>query len=259
MIKSNSKKAEKTKNQIETTINLHIVVILGAILIFIAPLLHIDLPTTNSKVDSFKVAYQEKFDAIKVKKALIRNQYDSKIITGDQKILNDDLLKVEEDRLQADYKIKLNDIINQNRVFGWKTLKKFLIGFGVRLPYLFFTLLIVYLIKLINTEDKYLKRTFTFVTISLFTISFYQLIWVFWDKQDFPKGYYYITALFLGFTASIIAVSFLKYRVTLETKFKNIINRLIVFIIKSDKYIEEKSTKTQHLKDYLTEFEKIIK
>ncbi len=255
-----SKQATKTKNQTETTKNkLHIVVIIGAILIFIAPLLHIDLPTKNKEVEVFKETYNSQFDEIKEQKVLIRKQYDSKKINGDQKIRKDDLLEKEEKELLIVYKVGLKEVVDKNRVFGWKTLKKFLIGFGVRIPYLFFTFIFIYLIKIINTQDKHLKRAFIFAQIALFTISFYLIIWSFWDKQDFPKGYYYTTALFLGFISSIATVSFLKYRTFIELKLKTIISTLIDFIVHSEKYMEDKKTKVAYFKDYMKKFDEITK
>jgi len=252
------KKAEKTKNRIGTaSVSLHIIVILGAILIFIAPLVHIDFPITNSKVEAFKKSKKIIFEDFRRQKEEIRKNYNKGLITGEEKIAQDDLLTEKENTFLMQYQKELKTVIDKNRIFGWKTWKKFLIGFGVRLPYLFFTLMIVFFIQKLDTKDKYLKRTFTFTTIALFTTSFYQLIWVFWDKQDFPKGYYYVTALALGFIASLIAVSFLKYRKSLELKFKGVINQLIVFIINSDKYIDGEDLKTQYFKGYMKEFEKI--
>lgn len=46
---------------------------------------------------------------------------------------------------------------------------------------------------------------------------------------------------------------------TIEIKLKGIINKLIVFIVKSDKYIEGKETKTTYFKAYMNKFEEIVK
>ena len=259
MTKFNLKKAEKTKNQIEVKNSTYFIVILGAILIFIAPLIHINLPEKNATVELFKEKNKEVFVNFKKERIKIRKDYDNKLISGDQKIAQDDLLERKEKEFLNSYQKELSIVKDNNRIFGWLTLRQFLVGFGVRLPYLFFTLLIVYLIQKINTEDKHLKRAFTFMQIALFTISFYLLIWVFWDMQDFPKGYYYATSLFLGFLASIASVSFLKYRKELEVKLKSAINRLIVFIIKSETHLEKESTRKQYYREYMAEFKQIVK
>jgi len=232
MTKLKLKKAGKMKSRIGASLRIHIIVILGAIFIFIAPLIHIELPKTNSKVESFKQSYEPLFKEIEFRRKEIRKQYNEGIISGDQKITQDDLLENEEKEFLVKYENELTKVKDNSRVFGWLTLRQFFIGFGIRLPYLFFTLLIVYLIYKIDTKDKYLNRTFIFLKIALFTISFYLIIWSFWDKQDFPKGYYYTTALFLGFIASLIVISFLEYRRTLEMKLKSIVRMFFDVIYK---------------------------
>ena len=112
-------------------------------------------------------------------------------------------------------------------------------------------------------HNKYQKIIFTIIGALFMGTSMYQVLWALFAQRlfngDFPESWYNNILFYAPFlVTSICIVLFYNYN-SIETKLKNIINRLIIFIVKSNKYIGKEENKTQYHKAYMKEFEEITK
>ncbi|MCF6349281.1 MAG: hypothetical protein L3J20_13470 [Flavobacteriaceae bacterium] len=164
-----------------------------------------------------------------------------------------------------EYNKTKNRIKENDSYLGYTSFKNFLLGIGF--PISGIVLSILFLNVVINhVQHESHKKFYLIVSFAFIACWGYWVSWSFLSFSqdpsrpfDFPKSYYNAALYILPTLIFISSFYLMKYYKSIEAKLKSIINQLIVFIIKSDKYIENKSTKTQHLKDYLTEFEKIVK
>jgi len=218
----------------------NIFLIIGAVLLFIAPFIHIEFSKKNFVVEDYKIE-KEKQIITPVKKTLttLKQNYSKGSIIAEDYILEYDRLNVELEKAKTKYNELVRSKENEERVLGWLTIRSFLIGFGIRLPYLLFSLIISYLISIINTKDVSLKRTFTFLQMVCYTISGYVLIWCFWYSQDYPLSSYRLIAIVISALVSLSLYFFIKYiRDSLVKKLerlKYIIRNLFDFILMDSK------------------------
>lgn len=225
----------------------NILLIIGVIIIFIAPFIHIEFDKKNKVVDSYKVSLEAKL--IKpIEKSLNQThvKYEKKEISAEDYINKRNNLESKLIQVKKEYKDLVKQKQNENRIFGWLTTRKFLIGFGIRIPYLLFSLIISYLISIINTRDKFLKNTFVFLQISCYSISAYVIIWCFWYSQDYPISSYRFIILFISCLISISIYYFIKYtKQSLQPqieRLKHIIRILFDFILvdsKNEDYVKD--------------------
>ena len=209
-------------------------------ILFIAPLIHIEFDKKNKLVEIYKKE-TSKQTIEPIEKSLIQLKADYKRgkITAESYIQRADELNITllgaKEKYDKLIKIKEDD----NRVFGWLTMRKFLNGFGVRVPYFLFSLIISYLISIINTKEKSLKITFTFLQLSCYTISSYLIIWCFWYSQDYPLSSYRFTALAISALVSFSLYFFIKSRrdslVQKLERLKYVIRNLFDFILMDSK------------------------
>lgn len=232
--------------------------ILGAVLIFTAPLSHMIFSKTNPKVDSYKKELA--LTVLDVENKITDNRCDleNNIIKKDRYLYNLDSLNTQKKNIIEQNEVALNLFIDKNRVFGWRTTRDFILGLGVRLPYLLLSFIVSFLIFKINTKEKSLKRYFFWLQISCYSISFYFMFWVFWTSQDFPlKTYRWIFVLF-SIISSIATVYFISYKKAFQLKSSLIIEKLIVLVLTNDKYIERKKNKKRHLEETIESVDQII-
>lgn len=243
-MKQNQITQEKMKSLKGTN---NFLLIIGVMILFIAPLIHIEFDKKNHKVEAYKAKVNKQIlKPIEESLKTLRLGYEQRKISAENYITNKDKLDLKLLKAQQEYKKLVEIEKNKNRVFGWLTTRKFLIGFGIRFPYLLFSLIISYLISLINTKDKSLKRAFTFLQLALYTISGYVIIWCFWYSQDYPLSSYRFVAILLSALVSFLLYYFIRYtRVSLYAKnykLKHIIRMLFDFILvdsKQEDFIKE--------------------
>ncbi len=202
----------KTKNQIGNKLFLkYSFFIIGGILLFVLPIIHIDFPKKNVEVEAYKTSLDKKINNIKIKIKNNRTAYDEGIIDAKKYIHINDKLLISLDK-QSKINTKLyRDKVDSVRIFGWKTMRIFLVGLGIRLPYLFYSLIISYLITLIPQKNNFLKKALFFLQLASYTISFYLLIWCFWTSQDYPLHIYRVAIIILCTLASFLSIYFVKY------------------------------------------------
>jgi len=231
-MESNIMTQEKTKNQILMTGKnkvYAILIFIGALFFSIAPFLHINMPKQHIEIKNLKkeINKQEKiFDnTILEKRLLLKNNQISSL-----EFLNitDEITKNKTLYIQKSNS-ELKNLINSKRVFGFKTLRTFTIGFFVRLPYLLFSFII--LILSFNLKKvKYLSKALNFLIFNFFFISFYHLVWFLWDSNDLPKSTYYIAIAIISIIFSFSFINLIKYFNNKDSIFKEKIRSLVSFI-----------------------------
>ncbi len=205
------------------------------ILICIAPFLHIDFPKKEKNVLLIDQKISEYNKVSDNSRKLLRENYENRKITAENYIIQLDKLNLKIDRINRELINERKEIINNNRVFGFKTRRLFLIGFGIRLPYIVFSLaiLLLYLYSLDKlNKDINLKKAVQLLYNISFLISFYLVIWFMIPRGDLPKNVYYIIIGVLSILASSLSINLIKHFDNTISLFKSRIRLLIKFISK---------------------------
>ncbi|WP_062056084.1 hypothetical protein [Aquimarina longa] len=235
-----------------------IFIVIGAVIIFIAPLLHINFPKKPEEVKLF----QEKintFNRLKNKEICqLEESLKSNEITPLEYIEQLELFNIDRSVEANLLDYQLSQIVNKHRYFGFRTLRVFLIGFGIRLPYILFSFIILFLF--LYSKDKlkanvYLYRSIIILYSISFLISFYMIIW-FILPQDLPITAYHILIMTLAILSSWSSVSLVKYYYNRDTNFllSFRIKELIHFITISRKnYVLDFAVKAFHANPDLKE------
>jgi len=221
----------KTKSRIGGKLLVLLLMIMGA-MIFVAPLVHIEFSKENSSVIELRKHLDKELTSYETNILELRQEYDqgkisaTDFIMENQKISND-----KTEQIQLNKQI-LTDKINSERIFGWKTWRVFLVGLGIRLPYLLFSIIISYLIIKINSKEPNLMRAFIVLQTLCYTISFYVLIWCFWYSQDYPLHAYRFVALSISFMMALLTLFVTKhYKSTNISKLNSKIKYIMYLMI----------------------------
>ena len=200
----------KTKNPIIDWI-ISSLVVLAALFVLIVPLSYIFFPKKNLEVELYKKVLQEKVDVLTKEKSRLNLDYENGNISAEYYIAADrDITELLAEQVHEN-QIRIKRKTNMERVFDWKTNRVFMIGLGVRLPYLIFTLIIYFLVGAFSAESTRLNRALRFLVICCFTISFYELIWVFWPSQDYPIQTYMWRILIMCLISSMVMIKLLSW------------------------------------------------
>ena len=216
----------KTKSLIKGNFIKYLFLLLGVIILTIAPIVHIYFPTKNKIVEEFKGNLKVEINEIKNEIELLKNHSIANNILAKDYFYKYNEIQEKLIQTEKRHKELIHEKTEVNRIFGWKTKRAFLIGFGIRLPFLLFSLIISYLIFKINTKDKTLKKAFRFLEVAIYSISFYVIIWVFWDAQDYPLKYYWYSIFIFCILSSVICLHFINYHKISKSKLINIIHLL---------------------------------
>lgn len=270
-----SKRATKTKNRIEGTIVknrliLFIGIFLGALIILVAPLVHISFPKKNQVVEQYKEVLNQPVHKLKAKIVDLRSSYDEGGIPASEYIIENDKLNITLTELLATNKSLVKTKVDEARVFGWTTTRKFIIGFGIRLPFLIFSIIISMLIARDQTRVKNLKKAFFILQSACYTISFYVIIWCFWYVQDYPLEVYWFAMLtfcvvagifttfaFRYYDSNLIKIvkikgSFLNFIVEIRNKhYKPMLRKAMIQGLYDDEYQEEIKQETKEFDERL--------
>lgn len=198
-----------------------VLLILGAVIIFTAPLLHIDFP----KKQQNQIQFEKKIDAFNASQDNILCDLKYRLET-DQISPLEYIEQLEEFQLNRGVasdllEYNLDNIIDGNRVFGFRSMRIFLIGFGIRLPYILFSAIILFFF--LYSKDKlktnmYLYNAVRFLYSSSFLISFYVTIW-FLLPRDLPVTAYHILIGALSILSSACTILLIKYYYKRKTDF----------------------------------------
>ena len=256
MTKSNSKKAKKAKNQTQAIGVFKLLIIIGAIPFFIAPFIHIIIPKKSLKVKEY-IKYID--DVKRAQATSLTNLKKNSLV---KKISLQEYLDKESQLLSEFSEInninekEYSTLKNNDKVFGFRSLRVFYIGFGTRIVILF--LAVLFFISF-HINDNGMKKVLNYIALSFIGVGIYLNIWFLWDGQDYPQSFYFLAIGLMTIIGIITTYMLVIRHKTLSTKFKTIINQLIVFIINSDKYIDSKEKENRHFNDSMEVFEKIVK
>ncbi|WP_299242990.1 hypothetical protein [uncultured Aquimarina sp.] len=213
------------KNQIQTTetknLILPIFILLGAVIIFTAPLLHIYFP----KKQNNQIEFEAKINDFNEEKDLalcdLKRQFETDQISSYEYINLLEAFQIDKDVENDLLDYELDKIVDNNRVFGFRSLRVFLIGFGIRLPYILFSAIILFFVLYSREKLKkniYLYNAVRFLYSIAFLISFYMTIW-FLLPRDLPVTAYHILIGFLATLSSVCSIFLLKYYYSRKTDF----------------------------------------
>lgn len=231
------------KNQIQTTeikkVLIAILIIIGAVTIFIAPLLHIKFPKTPEYLARFK----DKINLFEEQKDTelcdLKEKYIQGLITPKEYIEQTEQFQIDRQVKSSLLEYQIENLIDDNRVFGFRNTRIFLIGFGIRLPYILFSTIILFFFLYSRDRlksNRYLYRSVQILYTISFLISFYMTIW-FLLPRDISLTWYHILIGTLSVLSTVFSIFIVKYYFDKKSDFilTYKIKELIHFITKSRK------------------------
>lgn len=198
----------------------------------VAPFIHMEMPVMTDEVVAYGEVLDNKEDELKTNILEYRQLYDSGSITAEEYILGNDLLQKEFEILKKSNKESYNTFVDNQRIFDWKSPRKFWIGFGTRLPYLLLTIFLITLFFQVEFKSQQLRRAFIFFISLSIALSIYHITWVFWILPDFPLKTYRWLFLAACVLIGYGCFNYLEWRRTTINKLKDIIKYLNHVIIK---------------------------
>ena len=242
--------------------------IIGAIVLLaiIAPFIHIKYNEKGNIYSEEYLSHKAKYKAIikkrdyKLKNLISKLEEDS--IDKDE-YLNSYKEVIKKSNIELiNYNKKKSELKESYKFFGFKSKRLFLQNIGV----IVFSLVISFLFLnlLFNPiTEKFKKRIFIIIGALFIFVSIYLLLWVLFSQRvyqgDFPKAWYQNILRFSPLITTILSLLLFHYYSSIEKWYKETINRLIVFIINSDKYIDSEDKENKHFADSMEVFEKIAK
>ncbi len=225
-------RAIRTRNRTTSgSILFPIALLLGTIGIFMAPLVHIWFPKTNPEVEKYKEVLEAGEQQVLSDITALRSSYSNGKLTAVSYVEALHSLQDRLNYLSTRNKDLLARKVDSERIFDWKTTRVFLVGLGIRLPYLFFSILVSLLLFKLNIKDKNLNRVSFFLQISCFTISFYEIIWVFWNAQDYPLETYRVAILVACTLPALICFYALRHLFEKRRNYYRKLDGMIDFLI----------------------------
>lgn len=136
-----------------------------------------------------------------------------------------------------------------NKVFGFKNMRSFMYVIGLPLSLFLCSSLLLMAAQYI--KEKQIKIFFTIVAFLFFWSSFFQFIWIFWDRQDLPRVYYYSSLIILSLGVSLLYHKLFVWRRDITLKLQKVVDSLSRFsFITAKRHINPRS-KEQYNKDLL--------
>ncbi len=220
---------------------------IGAIVIFIAPLIHIDFPKKTRRIFLIEKSISKEKESFKLEYNNLKEDLKKGVIDHKSYVYRINQLIDCNNVKSIELKKKLENEIDKNRVFGFRSLRVFLIGFGIRLPYLLFSTAILFFYKYSYRKLKrnyYLKISIILLYNISFLISFYMIIWFLIPRKDFSLQFYHLLIIIISILSTIFSIYLIKSMYRSFNKSKNNIQKLIRFILSNRKeYILDIATR----------------
>lgn len=201
----------------------------------VAPFIHMEMPVMTNEVVTYGESLDKKEENLQNKVIGYRSEYDNGFISAEEYIKGNDLLQHELSLLQTNNEKLYEEFVNNQRIFDWKSPRKFWIGFGTRLPYLLLTIFLIALFFNVNFTDNKLRKAFVFFISLSIALSIYHITWVFWILPDFPLKTYRWLYLAVCVLIGYGCFNYLEWRRTTIDKLKGIVSYLNHVIIKTTK------------------------
>ncbi len=195
-----------------------IFIILGAVIACSAPFLHKLAPKTSSKIKALEKSF---------KKGTIDEAY---------------------------FNSELEILKEEFKTFGYSTPRKFWYVIGKPLTMLYFAFLLLFVYKDLNSA--HLRKALYVSSLVLLYISTYNIIWAIWPGYDLPDSTYYFSMALMSLMATVLSLSWLKYRQSLKHKIGLLIDFILTDVYK--KYIRKEHT-PDYIEDSYSVFDKIRK
>jgi hypothetical protein len=231
-----------------------------------APFIHKLYSKTKNIYSQEYLQHKAKYSPIINKRDLTLNQLirdlESKNISVDNYIKSyRETINLSKSELKA-YTLKKNELKNSYKFFGFNSKRLFLQNLGVIVLSLIVSLFFLNIVFNPITE-KFKKIIFTLIAGSFVFVSLYLLAWVLFAQRvfngDFPELWYQLILWITPIFVTILSILLFRHYRSIELWYKSIVNKLIVFIINSDKYIDSKEKENKHFLDSMDVFEKIVK
>ncbi|TSE03494.1 hypothetical protein [Aquimarina algiphila] len=184
--------------------------------------------SAEKEVDLLTSKHQKKL--IQLKSEYIKNN-----ISASSYLFELDKLNNSFDQIISCSKENVKIAKNEFKTFGFSSPRVFLIGFGIRFPYLIFSFIILFFsIYYSKSSDSnlYIKNALSFLYTVSFLISFYMIVWFMWTRsQDLPKLTYYILIGVISVLSTFIVICLSKYYNTSIDILKSKVRLAYSFII----------------------------
>jgi len=243
-------------------------IIIGALVLLAitAPFIHKKYNTTNNIYSKEYKLHKAKYKPIIknrdfVLTTLINDLENGNITIQDyvnsyHKVIGDSKLELQK------YSTKKNELQKSYKFFGFNSERLFFQNIGVIVLSLIISLFFLNIV--INPITEGLKKKLFIVIGCLFVfVSVYLLAWVLFAQRvfqgDFPEIWYTNILRFAPLLVTILSGFLFYYYNNIEKWYKGVINKLIVFIINSDKYIDSKEKENKHFIDSMDVLEEIAK
>lgn len=210
---------------------------MGAVIIFTAPLVHIYFPKKPDNVKNFENGIKKYEESIVLDLSELKTKYSIGEISASKYISNRELIeqsfKIQSEKLYTE----LDIIVDSNRVFGFRTLRTFLIGMGIRLPLILYSFIVLFLV--LYSKEKLKKNLYLYKAVRLlytlsFLISFYLVAWFMIPKSkgigDFTNEFYYYLIGAISILATFSSIFAVKYFNNIISSLKSNISQLITLI-----------------------------
>lgn len=171
------------------------------------------------------------------------------------------IIATSQEELKEYTKVK-NDLLSKYRYKGWNAYYYFRLIIGPHETSFVLSLILLYV--LFNPITSKIKK-FLFLVFSgmfLFTSTYFILHALYAQRvfnEDFPESWYGNIMRYVPVFVSITLPLLFYHYQTIEHNLKSVINKLIVFIAKSDKYIDSDLKKKEHLEDSFKIYDEITK
>ncbi|MGB0776734.1 MAG: hypothetical protein ACPGR7_01790 [Flavobacteriaceae bacterium] len=200
--------AQGVKEVIQTTTRISAYIISAAIVFSIAAFANIFIPVDSEDV----LLSREEYGLYKLNRKEAREKlyvYLNETTQSDKQLLSlfKDLVEKEE-MAATSYRV-LKAKKQDQQIFGFYSLNKFVYALGMPLVILILSLTLFFINQ--NHKITALKRSLDFLTISGMSISFFYLTWIFYPALDLPRGAYFLSMAFVSSLMTFFCVFVIKH------------------------------------------------
>lgn len=218
---------------------------------FIVVFIHIGLPKVSDEVLEYARYMKNYAESEKITLAALKNY----ALENDMPIRDyhnlETVITKEFTRIEIEHDNILDQKVDKHRVVGFKSLRVFLIGFGIRSVLLFLAILlfISYYIK-----DKGLLKIINWAALCFVAQGLFINNWFLLDEADYEPYVYYITISIMSLLGAYLVYKFVRRYEGLIVRLKNALE----YAIKRYWKIKKKYIKPEDEKEFVTDVAKTL-